>query len=48
LKKSVLKTDTSELEVKIDQMVYKLYGMMEEEITIIEENVGIGITTTIS
>jgi adenine-specific DNA-methyltransferase len=30
--------DTSELENQIDQMVYKLYGLTEEEISIIENN----------
>ena len=28
--------DTSELEKAIDQLVYQLYGLTEEEITIIE------------
>jgi len=30
--------DTSELEKKIDQMVYKLYGLSEDEIKVVEEN----------
>ncbi|PAU94223.1 type II restriction endonuclease [Aliifodinibius salipaludis] len=32
--------DTSELEEEIDQLVYKLYGLSEEEIGIVEESVG--------
>jgi hypothetical protein len=32
--------DTSKLESKIDHMVYKLYGLTEEEIAIVEESVG--------
>ena len=39
LKKSNPKVDTSTLETEIDQMVYKLYDLTEEEIAIIEENV---------
>jgi adenine-specific DNA-methyltransferase len=35
-KKSDLKADTSELEKAIDQLVYKLYGLTEEEIKIVE------------
>ena len=30
--------DTSKLEAEIDQLVYQLYGLTEEEITIIEGN----------
>lgn len=29
--------DTSNLEAKIDQLVYKLYGLTEEEIQIVED-----------
>ncbi|HEY9703760.1 MAG TPA: TaqI-like C-terminal specificity domain-containing protein, partial [Allocoleopsis sp.] len=36
LKKSNPQTDTSELEREIDVLVYELYGLTEEEITIIE------------
>ncbi len=32
-------TDTSELEEEIDQLVYELYGLSEEEIGIVEESV---------
>ncbi len=39
LKKSDPKADTSQLEAEIDQMVYKLYGLTEEEIAIVEEAV---------
>ncbi|MDR9410622.1 MAG: hypothetical protein RI573_17390, partial [Balneolaceae bacterium] len=31
--------DTSDLEAEIDQLVYKLYGLTDEEITIVEESV---------
>ncbi len=31
--------DTSALETQIDQLVYKLYGLTEKEIEIIEKNV---------
>ena len=31
-------TDTSALERQIDQMVYKLYGLTEEEIKIVENS----------
>ena len=31
--------DTEELERRVDQMVYKLYDLTDEEIKIIEENV---------
>jgi len=36
LKKQNPQADTSELECQIDQMVYKLYGLTEEEIKIME------------
>lgn len=39
LKKSDPNTDTSQLEAEIDQMVYELYGLTEEEIAIVEEAV---------
>ncbi|MGW8123619.1 DUF7149 domain-containing protein [Roseivirga echinicomitans] len=39
LKKSNPNTDTSRLEAEIDQMVYQLYGLTEEEIAIVEEAV---------
>ncbi|WP_428235157.1 DUF7149 domain-containing protein [Gracilimonas sp.] len=32
--------DTRELEAEIDQLVYQLYGVTDEEIAIVEENVG--------
>ena len=31
-------TETKELEKEIDQMVYELYGLTEEEIKIVEES----------
>ena len=31
-------TDTDELEQQIDQMVYKLYGLTDEEIALIENS----------
>jgi len=37
VKKSSLTADTSELEKQIDQMIYKLYNLTEEEIKIVEE-----------
>lgn len=40
LKKADPEADTSALEAEIDQMVYKLYGLTEEEIKIVEESVG--------
>ncbi len=40
LKKANPEADTSALEAEIDQMVYKLYGLTEEEINIVEESVG--------
>ncbi|MEQ9308116.1 MAG: TaqI-like C-terminal specificity domain-containing protein [Balneolaceae bacterium] len=40
LKKENPKADTSKLEAEIDQMVYELYGLTEEEIKIVEESVG--------
>ena len=36
LKKADSKADTSQLENEIDQMVYELYGLSEEEIRIVE------------
>lgn len=39
IKKENPETDTSELEEKIDQLVYKLYDLTDEEIKIVEENV---------
>jgi hypothetical protein len=36
-KKENLQADTQELEREIDQMVYQLYGLTEEEIRIVEE-----------
>ena len=36
LKKRNLETDTCELERKIDQVVYELYGLTEDEIKIVE------------
>jgi hypothetical protein len=39
LKKSDPQADTSTLEAEIDQMVYKLYGLAEEEIAIVEKRV---------
>ena len=35
-KKTDITTDTSELEHKIDELVYQLYGLTEEEIAIVE------------
>lgn len=40
LKKADPEADTSALEAEIDQMVYKLYGLTEEEINLVEESVG--------
>ncbi|MEP1138995.1 MAG: TaqI-like C-terminal specificity domain-containing protein, partial [Balneola sp.] len=40
LKKENPDTNTSKLEAEIDQMVYELYGLTEEEIAIVEESVG--------
>ena len=36
LKQSDPQADTSALEAEIDQMVYKLYGLTEDEIKIVE------------
>jgi adenine-specific DNA-methyltransferase len=36
MKKRNLETDTSAIEHKIDQMVYQLYGLTEDEIKIVE------------
>jgi adenine-specific DNA-methyltransferase len=38
-KQNNLTKDTSKLEAEIDQLVYKLYGLTEEEIKIVEESV---------
>ncbi|OAN62908.1 hypothetical protein A8B79_01390 [Balneola sp. EhC07] len=40
LKKENPEADTSKLEAEIDQLVYELYGLTEEEIAIVEESVG--------
>lgn len=40
LKKDDLKADTTKLEQEIDQMVYELYGLTEDEIKIVEGGVG--------
>ena len=32
------KADTTHLETEIDQLVYKLYGLTEEEISIVESS----------
>jgi len=37
VKKSIPAADTSSLEKEIDQLVYELYGLTEEEIKIVEE-----------
>jgi restriction endonuclease S subunit len=39
LKNENLDADTSELENKIDQLVFQLYELTEEEIKIVEESV---------
>ncbi|TYP94859.1 Type II restriction/modification system, DNA methylase subunit YeeA [Fodinibius salinus] len=39
-KKEDSDADTSKLEEEIDQLVYELYGLSEEEIAIIEESIG--------
>jgi len=39
-KKTNPQADTTGLEAEIDQMVYELYGLTEEEIQIVEESVG--------
>ena len=39
-KKANPQADTTALEAEIDQLVYKLYGLTEEEIAIVEESVG--------
>jgi hypothetical protein len=38
-KNSNLKSDTSQLEKEIDQLVYQLYGLTEEEIEIIQTSI---------
>jgi adenine-specific DNA-methyltransferase len=35
----LLPTDTSDLEAQIDQLVYQLYELTPEEISIVEESV---------
>ena len=37
LKQIDVKTDTTALEAQIDQLVYQLYGLTEEEVAIVEE-----------
>lgn len=37
-----LEADTSDLEAKIDALVYKLYGLTEEEIAVVEQASGSG------
>jgi type I restriction-modification system DNA methylase subunit len=39
-KKENPKADTSELEKRIDQMVYELYGLTDEEVKVVEESLG--------
>jgi len=39
-KKANPQADTAALETEIDQMVYELYGLTDEEIEIVEESVG--------
>ena len=39
LKKQEIKADTSALEAEIDRLVYKLYGLSEEEIRKVEESI---------
>ena len=41
-KKKDLDADTSALEAKIDALVYKLYGLTEEEIAVVEQASGSG------
>ena len=38
IKKTNLNADTSALEREIDELVYGLYGLTDEEITIVEKN----------
>ncbi len=38
-KKANPQADTTALEAKIDQLVYALYGLTDEEIQIVEESV---------
>jgi len=40
IKKNDFSADTTALEAEIDQLVYQLYGLTEEEIKIVEESVG--------
>ena len=39
IKRQKPKADTTELEREIDEIVYKLYGLIEEEIKIIRDSV---------
>ena len=39
-KKSNQQADTPDRETEIDQLVYDLYGLTDEEIEIVEESVG--------
>ena len=39
-KKTAPQADTTALEAEIDQLVYELYGLTDEEIAIVEESVG--------
>ena len=39
IKKSNANSDTTRLENKIDQIIYKLYELTEEEISIVEKSV---------
>jgi len=38
IKKANPQADTTALEAEIDQLVYELYGLTEEEIAIVEES----------
>lgn len=38
LKQNDINADTSQLEIKIDKLVYQLYGLTDDEIKIVEEN----------
>jgi hypothetical protein len=38
LKKAKSDADTNVLEAEIDQLVYELYGLMEDEIAIVEQS----------
>jgi hypothetical protein len=39
-KKANPQADTADIESEIDQMVYELYGLTDEEIAIVEESMG--------